>query len=333
MRVALVDAFVLEEYGYALERRIFEENGIEFQRENCRSAEEVVRRCAEADVLLSIYTKVDGPMMDALPRCRGLVRYGVGYDAFDVPAATERGILVCNIPDYCQPEVAAHTMALVLGTTRQLRHFDAQVRAGNWDTHPGRTMRRPSSQVLGLAGFGSIARLVAQYAKPFGFSVIAHDPLLPENVFAEHGVRRVSFKELLEQSDILSCHVPLSDSTFRLFDKNTFAKMKDGVILINTSRGALVCEADLIGALRSGKIGAAGLDVLESEPIRTVGHPLVTMNNVILTPHSAYESAEASYEQHKRVAETAVHIVRGEIPPNTVNKNLLDAEAVRARRG
>lgn len=331
MKVVLADAFVLAEYGYAVESRILGEHGIEFRLENCRSSEEVVRRCADADVLLSVYTKVDGAMMDALPRCRGLIRYGVGYDVLDVDAATERGILVCNLPDYCQPEVATHTMALLLGVSRQLLHFTMEVRAGNWSTNSGRRMRRPSGQVLGLAGFGGIARLVAAYAKPFGYEVIAHDPLLPEAVFSEHGVRRVSFEELLARSDALSCHVPLNGKTFHLFNKNTFAQMKDGVILINTSRGGLVCEADLIEALRSGKIGGAGLDVYENEPVRTATHPLAAMNNVLLTPHIAYDSAEASHEQHTQVAVTAVRILQGEIPFNAVNKDRLTPESLRCR--
>lgn len=329
MKVVLADAFSLEDFGYDIESRIFVANGVDFRLENCRTREEVVARCFDADVLLSIYAKVDGAIMDALPQCKGLIRYGVGYDVLDVDAATERGILVCNLPDYCQIEVAMHTLAMLLATSRQLVHFSNQVKAGKWSADPGREMRRPSSQVLGLAGFGNIARLVATYAKPLGYQIIAHDPLLPEKVFSDLDVRPVTMKALLEQADVISCHAPLNEKTFHMFDANAFCSMKDGVTLINTSRGALVCEADLIGALRSGKVGAAALDVMESEPIGTPDHPFASMGNVLLSPHVAYKSVEASCDQHRRVAEMAVQILRGEVPSNTVNKESLGSDMVR----
>lgn len=331
MKVVLADAFSLEDFGYDVESRIFEANGVEFRLENCRTDEEVVTRCFDADILLSIYTKVNDVIMDALPRCKGLIRYGVGYDVLDVAAATERGILVCNLPDYCQIEVAMHTMAMLLATSRQLVHFSDQVKAGKWSADPGREMRRPSSQVLGLAGFGSIARLVATYAKPLGYQMIAYDPMLPENVFPDFDVRPVALEELMKQADVISCHTPLTEKTLHMFDKKAFASMKDGVTLINTSRGALICEADLIEALRSGKVGAAALDVMESEPILTANHPFATMNNVLLSPHIAYKSVEASYDQHRRVAETAMQILRGEVPSNTVNRGSLSPGAIRPR--
>lgn len=333
MKVVLIDSFYLEEFGYEIEKKIFADHNIQFRMENCRTKQQILDCCRDADVLLSVYTSVDGEMMDAFPNCKGLIRYGVGYDAFDLDAASQRGILVCNIPDYCYPEVATHTMALILNACRQVCYFTKQVKAGKWNDNSGIVMRRPESQTLGLAGFGNIARLVAEYARPFGFSMVAYDPYVSTEVFQHYGVRPVTLKELFSTADIISCHIPLSKATCHLFDKDAFRLMKDGAILINTSRGSLVHEGDLIEALRSGKLAAAALDVTESEPIRTADHPFASMDNVILTPHMAYNSLEASGEQHKRVAETAVRILSGELPWNTVNqKELLNHGYLRNRR-
>jgi len=262
-------------------------------------------------------------VLAGLPKCRGLVRYGIGYDVFDVDAATRRGIPVCNIPNYCIPEVASHTMALILGASRQLVHSTLGIRQGLWNQAPGRlTMHRFTSQTLGLLGFGHIAQEVAAYAKPFGFTVLAYDPYMPAAVFEKCGVRSATLDEVVAQSDILSCHTLLNDETRHMLNRERFAQMKDGVIIVNTSRAGVIDEAALIEALRSGKVAAAGLDVVEQD-VMPPDYPLLHMDHVTLTPHAAYNSYEATTELYRRVAETAVVILQGNMPDNAVNKKAL----------
>jgi len=184
-------------------------------------------------------------------------------------------------------------------------------------------MRRPSAQTVGLVGFGNIARTVASNLKGIGFQLIGYDPYVPEEVFAECGVTKVTLEELYEKADALSLHLPQTDETFHMFNKDSFAKLKDGVVIVNASRGGLIKEMDLIEALDTGKVGAVGLDVMETEPMKDTDNPLVHMEQVILSPHIAYRSQEANQELFCQVAETAVSILRGETPPNVLNKKAL----------
>lgn len=323
MKAVLVDGYEIPERGKQLQMELFQANGVEFRIENCKTPEEIVERCSDADVILNVYRKMDARVIGRLPQCRGLVRYGIGYDVFDVEAATRLGIPVCNIPAYCIPEVAAHTLALLLAASRQLVRSTLAVRAGLWNKGPGQIlMRRPSAQTLGLLGFGHIAREVARLAAPLGYHILAYDPFLPQEVFDDAGADRADLDGVIRGADILSCHTPLNKDTFHLLDRERFAQMKDGVIIVNTSRGGVICEADLIDALRSGKVAAAGLDVVETEPL-PAGHPFSRMDNVVLSPHAAYDSYEASTALYTQAAETAVKLLRGEIPENTVNQRAL----------
>lgn len=180
---------------------------------------------------------------------------------FDVDTATRRGIPVCNIPNYCSSEVV-----LILGASRQLVHSTLSVRQWLWNRVSGRlTMHRFSSQAQGLIGFGHIAREVARYAKSFGFAVSAFDPCAPDEAFAERNVTRASLGKVISGSDVVSCHTPLSNVTHHLLNDERFAAMKDGVIIVNTSCAGVIDEAALIAALQSGKVAAAGLDIVEND--------------------------------------------------------------------
>jgi D-3-phosphoglycerate dehydrogenase len=281
-----------------IERGVFEAAGHTVSWEQCRSAEDVIRTGEGADALLVQYMPITAAVMDALPSVRVLGRYGVSVDNFDLPAAAARGISVVNVPDYCIDEVADHTLALILGLSRGIVPLDRAVHAGTWDFRVARGLRRSSDLRLGLVGFGRIGAAVAQRALAFGFEVVASDPVARGT---DH-VAVTSLDELLETSDIVSLHARLDPSTRHMIDAAAIARMRPGAILVNTSRGGLVDQAALVDALRSGHLGGAALDVLEREPIEP-DDPLLSMPNVVLTPHAAFYSAESLVEMKRRVAE------------------------------
>lgn len=323
MKVILLDSQVINGYDYSLEQKIIEDAGFIFVKESCKNEDEVIEKCLDADAILNITIKMTEKSISKLTNCKAMVRYGIGVDEFDIAAATKMGIKVCNVSTYCIPEVALHATSMLLASMRQLKHFDQAVGKGIWNQQLGRPMRRPSAQTVGLVGFGNIARTVASNLKGIGFQLIGYDPYVPEEVFAECGVTKVTLEELYEKADALSLHLPQTDETFHMFNKDSFAKLKDGVVIVNASRGGLIKEMDLIEALDTGKVGAVGLDVMETEPMKDTDNPLVHMEQVILSPHIAYRSQEANQELFCQVAETAVSILRGETPPNVLNKKAL----------
>ncbi len=290
----------------------------------------VADAAADADVLISGGVKIDQNVCEQLRRVRFLLRPYVGYDDIDVDAVTDSGILFANVPDAFIEEVANHTMALILGTNRKLLQMDAFVRERRWSAgdrarQVARPIRRLSKLTLGLVGFGNIARLVLDRARPFGFEFMASDPYVSAETAAAMGVRLVELDELLAQSDIVSVHVVLNAETRGLLDARRFGLMKRGAYLINTSRGPVINEADLIEALRSGHLGGAGLDVFEHEPV-AAANPLLEMPNVILAPHLASYSEEGDARHQERIAEIALQVVGGGLPERkvVVNKNLYD---------
>ena len=293
-----------------IQREVCRRYGVDYEVLDCRSEDEVIARCQDADAILDIYTPIGKRVLDALPRCKVLVRFGIGYDVFDVDYATQKGIFVCNVPDYCTEEVATHTVALLLTVARKIAFYDDEVRDGHWVHSDGYPMHRLSQQTVGFLGFGKIARQAARYMSAFGSRLIAYDPYLPDEAFPPD-VTRVSLEELYRQSDILSLHAPLFESTRHIVDKAAFAQLKDGVLIVNTSRGPLIAEQDLIDAVASGKVAGAGLDVTESEPISRPDHPLFATGRIVVTPHAAFSSDAASAELLAKVAETACAVLTG----------------------
>lgn len=284
----------------------------------------------DADMLVCAGNPMGPDEFNTLGRVRFVFRPYVGYDDLDVDAATDAGILVANVPDTFIIEVADHALTLLLAAQRKVRQFDRFVRDGTWaDGGNARAvaspMRRLGTMTLGLVGFGNIARLVAARAKPFGLRVIASDPFIDPKVGAEYGVEILPIDDMLAQADIISVHVFLSKQTRGLIGREQFAKMKDGVIIVNTARGPIIDEAALIDALKSGKVGSAGLDVTEIEPLPK-SSPLNSMDNVTLAPHLASFSDEGSVLHRKRVADIIMQVASGEMPERkiVINKGLFD---------
>ncbi|WP_326910850.1 C-terminal binding protein [Sedimentibacter sp. MB31-C6] len=324
-KFVILDSHELAGSNFNIEKEILEQNGVECIIAECKSVEEVLKIAKDADGIGLVYFDINKELIDKLDNCKVIVRYGVGYDSVDVKAATEKGIVVCNLPDYCQPDVATHTMALLLDLCRKVTIFDRYVRKGNWNSNYGYPINRLSSMTLGLVGFGRISRLFAKYMSGFEMNIIAYDPSAPDSLFEELNVKRVSLDELYAQADAISIHTPLTPNTKHLINKESLSKMKDGVLIVNTARGAIIKISDLLEALESGKVKAAGLDVVETEPITDANNEIYKYENLIVNPHTAYNSEEASYEQHEKVALSAVNvIVKKEIPYNAVNKKELN---------
>ena len=280
---------------------------------------------AGADAVITSWgVRLDGDVIARLERCVVIGVASVGVDMVDVEAATRAGIVVTNTPDVFIEEVADHAMMLLLAAARRAKQMDALARGGDW--HAGRPLLnhipRLLGQTLGLLSFGNVARCTAKRAKAFGMHVAAHDPYVSELTVSELGVEPVAFDELLTRSDYLSVHSPHNAETEHLLDAAAFERMKDGVVIINTARGPIIDEAALIAALASGKVGAAGLDVLEREP-PAPDNPLLTMPNVLVTPHVASATSRMRPTARRRVGREVALVLRGKWPMSCVNPTVL----------
>lgn len=295
-------------------------NGIAFDARNCADPAEVVATCQDADAILDVYTRLDADTMKQLPNCKAYVRFGIGYDIFDVDAATEMGAMVCNIPDYCIEEVATHTVALILDCVHKVSFLNNSVRGGEWNPNVGYMPRRLSAMTVGFVGFGNIARKAAEYLKPFGCSMMAYDPYLSDELFTSAGVYKADLNTLLSGSDIVSLHTPLFESTHHIISKESIANMKDRAILVNTSRGGLVDTEALTEAVKDGKILAAGLDVLEEEPLKDPDAALFETGRIVVTPHAAFNTKESFGELMEKVAETACDVLNRNFDAKTLRR-------------
>ena len=284
----------------------------------------------EADVVISGGMPLSTKEFSLLPKTRLLLRPYVGYDDIDVDAADAEGILVANVPDAFSEEVANHALALILGANQQLVISDRYVRSGEWERQRGRPkrnveVRRLSALTLGFIGFGNIARLTAERARPFGFNMVAYDPFLKQEVADPYAVTLASLDQVLADSDIITIHTFLHATTRHLINAERLAQMKKGAYLVNTARGPIVDEEALIGALKSGHLAGAALDVTEVEPL-AASSELIKLENTILTPHMASESVEGRQTLMRRVAEIARSVAMGQLPERhvVVNKGLYD---------
>jgi D-3-phosphoglycerate dehydrogenase len=302
------------------ERRVFEGTGIEIcdGSGRCNTADDVIALGRDADAIITQFVPITARVIGELSRCKVIVRYAIGLDNIDVRAATERRIMVANVPDYCIAEVSDHAVALILALIRKIKVMDGEVQRGKWSYRPAEPIPRLADLRLGLVGFGHIAREVARKARALGFQAIcAHDPYVnpsecPEVDFAPLAV-------LLESSDIVSIHAPATAETRHLIDGAALARMKRGAFLVNTSRGALVSEPDLCRALQEGRLAGAALDVLEDE-VKVHGNPLAGRGNVILTPHMAWYSTGSIAELQRKVAEQVRQAILEGRPSNWVNR-------------
>lgn len=285
--------------------------------------DEIAALVEGADAIVAGYRTIDAEMMDRMPDCQIISRAGIGFDTVDLESATDRGIYVTNVPDYCIPEVSDHAMALLLALQRNIVTYDRQVKHGDWDVNEGRPMRRLSTLTLGLVAFGDIARSVASKAAAFGMDVLAYDPYLDPDEIRTEGVEPVDdLHQMLSRSDAVSVHSPLTEQTRGMLDRDAFRQLPEGAVVVNTARGPVVDQSALVEALEADDIAAAGLDVLEEEP-PDKDDPLLDREDVILSPHAAWNSRESRIELLEKSALRVRQALEGEVPESVVNPEVL----------
>jgi D-3-phosphoglycerate dehydrogenase len=272
---------------------------------------ELVDACRDADAVITDYVRFDRAVLSQMTRCRVVSVAATGWDRIDIVAARELGISVCCVGEYCTGEVADHTMALMLALNRRLLNYHAQVQQDkSWAYDRVGGIRRLAGQTLGIVGMGRIGRAVAKRARGFGLSIIGHDPFLPE-AQAPGDIPMAGLGELLERSDIISLHCNLVDENRALIHAGAFNHMHRRPLLINVARGGLVDEKALVGALDSGNVAGAALDVLADEPPGLEGHPLAGRDDVILTPHVAFYSDQSLQDCRRISAANIRHFFAG----------------------
>jgi D-3-phosphoglycerate dehydrogenase len=293
---------------------------------------ELVGATRDADALIVSSSPVTRGVMSALEGLKTVVRTGVGYDVIDVPAATELGVIVVNVPDIWIREVANHALTLLLTWNRRIIALDRQVHAGTWVSGvPGSHTGSLHGETVGIVGLGNIGSAFARRVAAFETKVIACDPYVADAHFASLGVERVSLDELASRSDYVSVHTLLNAETRHLIGEAFFRRMKPTAMLINTSRGPVVDEGALARALEDKRLAGAALDVWEQEPVAK-DHPLLRMDNVIATPHAAYFSSAAVAQVPRRCGEEVARVLTRARPLNVVNPEVYaPGAALRAR--
>jgi D-3-phosphoglycerate dehydrogenase / 2-oxoglutarate reductase len=293
---------------YELERDAVTQNGGLFELSGSLPLTEedvlAIESLGRATILLVELAPVTRAVLTAASSCRAVVRYGTGQDNIDAPAAEELGILVFTVPGYAAESVSEHAMALILASARRLFKQVQLVREGEWRS--GDQEYRPVGLVdatIGIVGVGAIGRALATRARAFGMRVVGYDPYVSPDQLVEV-VEPVSLDQLFEQSDYVSLHLPLTDSTREIIDAKAIARMKRGAVIVNTSRGGLINETDLLTALDDDRLSFACLDVTATEPL-PVRHPLRTHSRVLVTPHVAFWSDRAERNLRTSVATIA----------------------------
>jgi D-3-phosphoglycerate dehydrogenase len=311
---------------YSLDEEIIRGAGGTLRCGSASSQAERAEMARSAEVLVVGGAPITRDFLSGLPRLKGLIRSGIGVDAVDMTAATDLGIVVANVPEFCTEEVAEHALALLFAVARKIAFVDRLVRQGRWrGLIPTQILPiyRLSGKTLGVAGLGKIGRNVARKAQALGLKVIGFDPYLSPDAAAAIRVPLLNLDELLQQADVVSLHVPLTAETRHLINARTLALMKPHSILINVARGPVVDEAALQAAIESDHLAGAGLDVLEQEP-PSPSNALFRFENIVFTSHYASCGVESYAEMRRHVSEQAAEILRGEFPHNLVNREVVN---------
>lgn len=285
------------------------------------SAEETIRVLSGASAVIAGGEYLTASVIARLPKLRVIARSGVGYDRVDVAAATARGILVTITPTANHESVAEQTFALLFAVAKGVVVNDIRTRAGGWAKQATQPIR---GKTLGIFGLGRIGRSTAVRGRAMRMNVIATEKYPDELFVQEHGIELVNFETLLARSDFLSIHCPLNKETDRLFDRTVFSRMKEGSVLLNTARGGIVVEADLIEALTQGPVAGAGLDVFEREPA-SADNPLFRLENVVVSPHLGGADTLAQRDMAIEAAECIIKLSRGQWPAGAVVNDPLRA--------
>lgn len=270
-------------------------------------------------VMLGTGGRLDAGTILSMSACRGIVRYGIGVDNIDVGQATAKGIPVINVPEYCVDEVSDHTVALILAANRRLLSGHEAARQGKWGPGLMAGTARLATRTVGILGFGRIGQEVARKVRPMVARVMVHDPFVPAEEVRQRGCVSADFESLLGSSDFVTINCPLTPETRHMIDAEALAKMKPSAWLINTARGEIIQEENLVEALEAGRIQGAALDVLTDEP-PALDSPLLRMPNVIVTPHVAWYSRHAVEDLQRLAAEQALRVLTGKPLQWVVNR-------------
>lgn len=315
----------------------------EFFTVECRSDEDLIAAARDADGIYAGNEPYTRRILEQLDRVKVISRPAVGFDQVDIEAAADLGIVVTHVPDYCTDEVSDHAMALLLALHRRVPWLAGAISAGRWGQGPSYGGGRPASfhagevpgplrqlrgQTLGIVGFGRIGQRVAEKARGFGLRLLAADPYLPGDAGAPYGVTMTDLDTLLAEADLVTIHCLLNAGTHGLIGAAQFARMKPNAVLVNTARGPIVDQAALVAALQGEQIAAAALDVTDPEP-PAADSPLLSLPNLIMTPHSAYYSDRSRAEVRRRGVEHAVAVLRGERPSFVANPAVFATLAAR----
>lgn len=305
------------------EAEVIQKAGIELMDIDAADEDEIIAKAREADVVFTVRTAFTRRVFENLPKLQAVVRCGIGYDNIDVDAATDNHVLVVNIPDFCFEEVSNHAIVLLMACAKKLVRMNNLLKTAGWGA--SRQIMEPMGsiwgQTLGIVGCGNIGRMTARKALCFGLNVIGHDPYVDQNLAKESGITLKSLPEVMRESDYVSLHPCLNQETFHLIGEKELHMMKPSSFLINTSRGSVVDEPALIRTLQDKRIAGAGLDVFEKDPIDP-DNPLLKIDNVIVTPHSA-SYCDASFRRLRiSVGQEAVRVAQGRWPKNVVNKGV-----------
>ncbi len=318
---------VISDFDYGdndIERAILEPVGAEIVALQAKSEDDLLEHARDCDAIMNQYARVGAKTIAAMQRCKVIARYGIGVDIVDVDAATARNIQVTNVRDYCTEEVADHAIALWLTLARKLPQYDRATHAGVWHWKSGRPVHRLRGRTMGIVSFGKIGQAIAERSKAFGVHILVYDPFLADDLVRAHGAEPAGKDELLARAHFIIMQAPMTAETRHFLGPAEFARMRQGVIVVNTGRGPTIDNRALYEALRSGRVAGVGLDDPEEEPAKQArwdpkDNPLFSLPNVIVTPHSAYYSEESIRMAREVAASEVARVLTGERPHNPVN--------------
>lgn len=303
-------------------------DNVEIIKGKARTEEEVIEVAREADGIINQYAPLSKKVLENLPNLKVISRYGVGVNTVHLPTATERGICVANVPDYCMDEVSDHALALLMSWARKVVQMNQAIKQGTWDFKLGIPIHRFRTQTVGVVGFGRIPRSLVHKLVAIGFNVVVFDPYVNPDAVREAHATPVTIEELFKVSDFISVHTPLTPETTGFINKDLFRLAERKPVIVNTSRGPVINEPDLIEALQSGQLAGAALDVVVEEPIAR-DHPFLKMDNVILTPHIAWYSEEAEAEMRTKCARNVREVILGHYPAYLVNRDVKEKTSLK----
>jgi len=320
--------------------KMFKDHGIEIIEKDCPDKKSFIEMLKDADgALIYSLPLTDKEVLESCPKLKVVSRGGVGVDSVDVGVATELGICVSNTPGINTTEVADHAVAMLLSLTRNIREQDSMIKKGYWANSPKELAifrsinRRIAGNTVGIIGFGDIGRAFASRMRGFGpKSIIAYDSYCAQTTADLYGVELVPLEKLLTQSDFISLHAPATEETHHIINSESISKMKDSVILINCARGPLVDSKALYTALKEGQMASAGIDVTEVEPIHS-DDPLLTLDNLIITPHTAGSSPVSRFEGSIKQAENVISILTGGRPHGLTNPEVIKTITINKLNG